>query len=68
MDLGRQGRLPGRGGMLGAARRKSRGKGRNHGAIVETCLGTNMVVVTMAIHPKEKPPRITSPEKVMREC
>lgn len=53
---------------MGAARRKSRGKGRNHGAIVETCLGTNMVVVTMAIHPKEKPPRITSPEKVMREC
>lgn len=54
MNLGRQGRLPGRGGMLGAARRKSREKGRNHGAIVETCLGTNMVVVTMAIPSKRE--------------
>lgn len=69
MNLGRQGRLPGRSGMLGAARRTSRGKGRDHGANVETCLGTNMVVVTMAIPSKiQKPPRITSPEKVMREC
>lgn len=67
MNLGRQGRLPGRSGMLGAARRTSRGKGRDHGANVETCLGTNMVVVTMAIPSKiQKPPRITS-EKVMME-
>lgn len=63
LDLGKQGRLPGRGDTLEAARRMSRGKRRDHCASVGTHQGTDMVVAAMAIPPKtQKTPRILSPE------
>ena len=52
LDLGDQGSLPGRGGTLGASRRMSRGKGRDHCANVGTHQGTDMLDATMAIPSK----------------